>query len=133
MSGGAGAGRARETRGGPVRWRKQKIWGSWGVRLMGRGGGCRRNCGRKLQDITALDARLHEDVLNERRNLSFFLRHPSDGQPVLRTRQRNVIQPALFLMVKMDLGSAFFHELGGAFNPMRAFPLRKLFLVPLPH
>src|SRR5258708_37927480 len=66
-------GNARENLWQPARWRKQKILGSSGVRLIGRVDWCRRNFGRKLQDITALDARLHEDVLNARRNLSFFL------------------------------------------------------------
>src|SRR5713101_10022866 len=94
-------GDAGENLGWAARWSKKRILHNSGVRFIGRVRWCRRNLGRKLQDIATLDARLHEDVFNERRDLSFFLGHRSDGQPVLFPGQRNVIQTALFLMVKM--------------------------------
>jgi len=56
-----------------------------------------RDFGREPQDVATFDARSMR-MSSKTADLSFFLRHRRDGQPVLGPGQRHVVQPALFLM-----------------------------------
>src|SRR5262249_31983552 len=83
----------------------------------------------QLQNVAALYSRIHQHVFDERWHLTSRLRDRRDGQSLLRTCERDIKQPTLFLVVKRFLRLSLFHQPCRKLEYARPLPRRELALI----